>query len=159
MEQETKKATFAAGCFWGVEASFRELAGVLDTQVGYTGGETEYPTYDDVCSHKTGHAEAVEVTYDPTVTTYEQLLDAFFAMHDPTQKDGQGLNFGTNYRSAVFVHDDEQQQAVEAAIAKLTEEKAHEGRPIVTEISPVGTFWRAEEHHQRYFEKNGGRYC
>jgi peptide-methionine (S)-S-oxide reductase len=159
MVHEKEKATFAAGCFWGVEASFRELPGVLDTQVGYTGGQTEQPTYEAVCSQKTGHAEAVEVTYDPRITTYEALLEVFFRIHNPTQKDGQGLNFGSNYRSAVFTHNDQQQQAAQEAIAKLTEEGAHHGRPIVTEVTPAGTFWRAEEYHQRYFEKHGGRYC
>jgi peptide-methionine (S)-S-oxide reductase len=159
MDTKREEATFAAGCFWGVEAAFRELPGVVDTMVGYTGGHTEHPTYEDVCSHTTGHAEAVQVRYDPTKISYEQLLHAFWEMHDPTQKGGQGLDIGDNYRSAIFYHTDTQRAAAEAAKAAEQGMKRYGGRTIVTEIAPASTFWRAEEYHQRYFEKTGRRVC
>jgi peptide-methionine (S)-S-oxide reductase len=151
-------ATFAAGCFWGVEARFAALAGVLRTEVGYTGGTTDRPTYHDVCSHTTGHAEAVRLEYDPDAITYEELLDAFFAMHDPTTRDRQGPDVGSQYRSAIYVHTPEQETAARAAVARLDAEGRFR-RPIVTEIVAAPEFWRAEEYHQRYFEKHGRSGC
>lgn len=152
------KATFAAGCFWGVEAAFRQVPGVTATAVGYSGGATERPTYHDVCTGRTGHAEAVEVTFDPGRVSYDELLDAFWANHDPTQRDRQGPDVGTQYRSAVFVHDDEQKVAALASRERL-ERSGRLGRPIATEITPVSTFWRAEDYHQRYLEKRGLATC
>ncbi|MEE4271805.1 MAG: peptide-methionine (S)-S-oxide reductase MsrA [Thermoanaerobaculales bacterium] len=152
------KATFGAGCFWGVEMSFRRLDGVLDTVVGYAGGHTENPTYEQVCGHGTGHAEVVEVEYEPAVITYEQLLDAFFEMHDPTQVNRQGPDIGDQYRSVIFFHSDEQQTAAEKAKADLQASGRH-ARPIATAIEPAPTFYRAEEYHQRYIEKRGGGGC
>jgi len=149
------KATFAAGCFWGVEAAFRAVPGVLGTQVGYTGGTTENPTYEQVCGDTTGHAEAVEVTFDPAKVSYEQLLDLFFSIHDPTEVNRQGPDFGSQYRSEIFVHDASQAKAAARAKAALETEKRFP-RPIATAISPVATFWRAEEYHQQYEEKRGG---
>jgi peptide-methionine (S)-S-oxide reductase len=156
MERHLETATFAAGCFWGVEADFREIPGVTDTRVGYVGGARENPTYRDVCSGATGHAEAVEVTYDPAVVPYAALLDAFFRLHDPTTLNRQGPDVGSQYRSAVFYASDEQRQA--ADVAKATHGSAL-SRPIVTQIVPVGRFWPAEDYHQRYLEKQGLRTC
>lgn len=153
-----KKATFAAGCFWGVEAAFRAVPGVVDTQVGYTGGHTKNPTYRDVCTHQTGHAEAVEVTFDPTRVGYDQLLKVFWSIHDPTQVDRQGPDVGSQYRSAIFYHDAEQKTAAEASRDALASSGAVLG-PIATEIVPSGEFYRAEEYHQRYQEKHGGVSC
>lgn len=151
-------ATFAAGCFWGVQASFDGVKGVVSTTVGYAGGHTEKPTYKDVCSDTTGHAEAVQVVFDPAVVTYEQLLDKFWSIHDPTTLNRQGPDFGSQYRSVVFYHSPEQQAAATASEEKL--EKAHRfPRPIVTEIVPAATFWPAEEYHQKYFQKHGGGSC
>lgn len=155
---KTEKATFAAGCFWGVESAFRQVGGVMDTQVGYTGGKTERPTYKEVCSDATGHAEAVEITFDPAKVSYRSLTDLFFKMHDPTQVNRQGPDVGTQYRSAVFYHSPEQQAAAEAAKAAL-EKSGKYKKPIATQILPAGLFYRAEEYHQRYFEKNGGPVC
>jgi peptide-methionine (S)-S-oxide reductase len=147
-----EKATFAAGCFWGIESQFRKLPGVVETQVGYTGGIVKNPTYEEVCSHTTGHAEAVEVTFDPALVTYEQLLDLFWRIHDPTSKNRQGPDVGTQYRSAIFTHNGEQ-----AEIAHREKEALlKSGKNIVTEIAPAGPFYRAEEYHQRYHEKRGG---
>lgn len=151
-------ATFAAGCFWGVQAEFDRLPGVLATQVGYTGGDVERPTYRQVCSHATGHAEAVRVEYDPAVISYEQLLEAFFAIHDPTQLNRQGPDYGTQYRSAVFVHDEAQREAAEAMIRRLSAEGRYQ-RPIVTQVVPAGPWWPAEEYHQKYFAKHGRGGC
>ncbi len=151
----SEKATFAAGCFWGVEATFRAVKGVQDAQVGYIGGKLEKPTYQDVCSHATGHAEAVEVTFDPAQVSYEALLKVFFENHNPTTLNRQGPDVGDQYRSAVFFHTPGQKAAAEAAVKRLTEAKAFP-RPIVTQIVPAVTFWRAEEYHQRYHEKHGG---
>jgi peptide-methionine (S)-S-oxide reductase len=149
-------ATFAAGCFWGVEDTFRRVAGVLRTRVGYTGGRTENPTYRDVCSHTTGHAEAVEVTYNPDVVSYDDLLKVFWASHDPTQVNRQGPDIGDSYRTAIFTHDSEQASAArESRNAEQTKYK----RPIATEITPTPEFWVAEEYHQQYFEKNSGASC
>jgi len=153
-----EKATFAAGCFWGVESTFRAVPGVLDVAVGYTGGQTANPTYEDVCSDDTGHAEAVEVDFDPARVTYDQLLDVFWENHDPTQKNRQGPDVGTQYRSAIFTHSPAQKAAAEASKAKL-EASGRYKRPIATEITPASTFYRAEEYHQRYLEKRGLAHC
>ena len=152
------KATFGAGCFWGIEEAFRQAPGVTDTAVGYTGGHTENPTYEAVCTGRTGHAEVVQVEYDPARIGYERLLEVFWEVHDPTQRDGQGPDIGTQYRSAIFVHDEEQRTAAEAS-REQSQAGGRFRRPIVTEIVPASTFWRAEEYHQRYFQKNGGHGC
>ncbi len=156
--QIMERATFAAGCFWGVEAAFRQIEGVTDAVVGYTGGIVESPTYKMVCSDRTGHAEAVEVTYDPAVVSYEELLDTFWRVHDPTQLNRQGPDVGTQYRSAVFYHTPEQQAAAEALKRRLAESGTYR-HPIVTQIVPAVTFWRAEDYHQRYLEKRGLAHC
>ncbi|HOO54617.1 MAG TPA: peptide-methionine (S)-S-oxide reductase MsrA [Methanothrix sp.] len=155
---KTEKSTFAAGCFWGVEAAFREVGGVVSTSVGYTGGSTKDPTYEDVCTDRTGHAEAVEVVYDPDVVTYEELLDLFWSIHDPTTRNRQGPDVGSQYRSAVFYHDPEQKAAALAKMNELQRSGIYK-REIVTEIVPASEFYRAEEYHQRYFEKHGRRGC
>ncbi|MGA8529168.1 MAG: peptide-methionine (S)-S-oxide reductase MsrA [Acidobacteriaceae bacterium] len=152
------KATFAAGCFWGVEARFQQLPGVTATAVGYEGGSLEQPSYQQVCTDRTGHAEAVEIDYDPEQITYEKLLDEFFSLHDPTQLNRQGPDWGTQYRSAVFFHTPEQEAAAKAAIARLSAEKKF-SKPIVTLVVPAETFWRAEEYHQKYLEKRGALSC
>lgn len=151
-----EKAIFAAGCFWGVEAAFRQVPGVLDAVSGYIGGTTENPTYRQVCGRSTGHAEAVEVTYDPSRVTYGQLLDVFWQIHDPTQLNRQGPDVGDQYRSAIFTHGDEQQREAEASRDR---EQAKHRKPIVTQILSAPKFWPAEDYHQRYFEKNGGAAC
>lgn|SRR5512146_3455918 len=151
-----EKATFGAGCFWGVEAAFREIPGVTDTAVGYSGGTMERPTYEDVCTDATGHAEVVEVTFDPKAVSYRALVEKFFALHDPTTLNRQGPDFGRQYRSAIFFHSPEQE---ETAREVLREAQQHLSRPIVTEVTPAKTFWRAEEFHQRYLEKRGLRSC
>lgn len=156
--RKTEKATFAAGCFWGVEAAFREVEGVVSTSVGYTGGTTEDPTYEEVCSDRTGHAEAVEVIYDPEVVSYEELIDVFWSIHDPTTKNRQGPDVGSQYRSAIFYHNPEQRAAALARVGKLQRSGLYDGE-IVTEIVPASEFYRAEEYHQRYFEKHGRRGC
>ncbi len=152
------KATFGAGCFWGVEATFRNTAGVTDAAVGYAGGETDNPTYKQVCSGATGHAEVVELDYDPEQISYEQLLEVFFNLHDPTTLNRQGPDIGTQYRSAIFYHSAEQEAAATAMKEKL-DASGRYNRPITTEITAAPTFWRGEEYHQRYFEKNGGGAC
>jgi peptide-methionine (S)-S-oxide reductase len=149
------KAIFAAGCFWGIEDAFRRVPGVLDAISGYTGGHTDNPTYREVCAGDTGHAEAVEVTYDPEKVSYVELLNFFWTIHDPTQKNRQGPDVGSQYRSAIFTIDDEQKIAAVASKRQL-EESGTFPRPIATEISPATAFWRAEEYHQRYHEKHGG---
>jgi len=151
-----KKATFGAGCFWGVEAAFRQVEGVTATRVGYSGGTLENPTYEDVCSHTTGHAEVIEVTYDPERVSYEQLLDVFWHKHDPTQLNRQGWDIGDNYRSVIFVHDDEQR---EAALRSKAREQSSWAAPIVTQIEPAQTFYEAEDYHQQYLEKRGRSSC
>ena len=154
----TETATFAAGCFWGVEQAFRDANGVTATEVGYTGGHTENPTYEEICRKGTGHAEAVLVTYDPAVVSYDELLTLFWKIHDPTQVNRQGPDLGDQYRTAIFTHSDEQN---EAAVASRTAE-AQSGRhakPIATLIEPLGKWWKAEEYHQQYFEKRGGGAC
>lgn len=154
MSDGLQKATFGAGCFWGVESNFRQIPGVVDARVGYLGGTLDNPTYEDVCTDRTGHAEVVQVTYDPQKVSYEKLLDAFWTMHDPTQLNRQGPDYGTQYRSAIFFHTPEQE-----AIAKRSKEEAQRSgrfkRPIVTEITPASKFYEAEDYHQRYFEKRG----
>ena len=150
------RATFAAGCFWGVEDFFRSVPGVVDAVSGYTGGNTASPTYPQVCSGTTGHAEAVLVTFDPSVVSYGALLEAFWRHHDPTTPNRQGPDVGTQYRSAVFVHDADQEKAARESVADF---QARFARPIVTEITPASTFWPAEEYHQRYVEKTGHGAC
>jgi peptide-methionine (S)-S-oxide reductase len=152
------KATFGAGCFWGVEAAFRRIDGVTDAAVGYAGGHTESPTYREVCSHGTGHAEVVEVEYDPSRVSFEDLLDAFWEMHDPTQVNRQGPDIGDQYRSVIFFHTPEQQQSAEKSKQKL-DQSTTMPRPVATLIEPAPTFWRAEEYHQRYLEKNSHAAC
>ncbi len=149
-----REATFGAGCFWGVEAAFRRVPGVRETAVGYMGGTLESPRYEDVCTGRTGHAEVVRVAYDPEAVSYETLLDVFWQCHDPTQRDRQGPDVGTQYRSVIFTHDAAQEAAARASKAAL-ERSGRFARPIVTEIVPAGPFWRAEEYHQQYFEKRG----
>ncbi len=151
-------ATFAAGCFWGVEETFRTLPGVLSTRVGYTGGSTDTPTYEQVCTDQTGHAEAVEVTYDPAQVTYEQLLEVFFANHNPTERNRQGPDVGSQYRSAIFTHDQKQRTAAEKAIATLTAERRF-ARPIATQVADAAPFFPAEEYHQQYLLKRGLSSC
>jgi len=151
-------ASFAAGCFWGVEARFREVPGVLDAVSGYMGGHAANPTYKQVCSGDTGHAEAVQVTFDDGQVSYAELLELFFDMHNPTTLNRQGPDFGSQYRSVAFWHDPQQRDQAEAKIRELNAS----GRwpdPIVTQVVPAARFWRAEEYHQRYFEKNGGGFC
>lgn len=148
------KAVFAAGCFWGVEAAFRRVDGVKGTLVGYTGGHVERPSYEQVCSDTTGHAEAVLVEFDPELVGYEQLLDVFFQVHDPTQKDRQGPDIGSQYRSAIFVLDEEQEQVARGAIERL-DASGRLPRPVATRIEPAATFWPAEDYHQRYLERRG----
>lgn len=152
------KATFAAGCFWGIEAAFRAIDGVVSTCVGYTGGTTEEPTYKDVCSGRTGHAEAVQVSFDPARVSYERLLDVFWQIHDPTSLNRQGPDVGTQYRSAIFFHDAAQEAAARASKARLEAEGGLR-RPIVTEIVPAGAFYLAEDYHQQYLEKRGAAAC
>jgi peptide-methionine (S)-S-oxide reductase len=151
-----QKATFGAGCFWGVEATFRRLAGVKETQVGYMGGRTNNPTYKDVCTDTTGHAEVLEVTFDPAVISYHDLLEVFWNNHNPTTLNRQGPDVGAQYRSAIFYHSPEQE--AEARASKEAAQ-AHFPRPIVTEIVPATEFWRAEEYHQQYLEKRGLSQC
>ena len=149
-----EEATFGAGCFWGVEAAFGQLSGVQSTSVGYLGGDFENPTYQHVCSGQTGHAEVVRVEYDPALISYEDLLDLFWKVHDPTTSNRQGPDVGTQYRSAVFFHTPEQQAAAETSKAQL-EASGRYPNPIVTEITPVSEFYMAEDYHQQYFEKRG----
>ncbi len=152
------KATFGAGCFWGVEEEFRKVEGVRDTAVGYAGGSLENPTYKDVCSDRTGHAEVVEVDYDPAEASYETLLDVFWNGHDPTQLNRQGPDVGTQYRSVIFFHSPEQEAAARASKARQ-DESGRFRRPIATVIEPAPNFWRAEEYHQRYLDKRGLGSC
>jgi peptide-methionine (S)-S-oxide reductase len=151
-----ERATFAAGCFWGVEAAFRQIHGVLQTAVGYTGGHVPDPTYERVCRYRTGHAEAVEVWFDPTQVSYAQLLETFWRIHNPTTRNRQGFDFGSQYRSAIFCHDAGQH---EAAVSSRDAEQKSVKRQIVTQITPASAFYRAEEYHQRYLEKHGRTSC
>ncbi len=154
----TEIATFGAGCFWGVEAAFRRLPGVVDVAAGYSGGHMPNPTYKDVCSHTTGHAEVVQVTFDPQKISYDQLLDLFWQIHNPTQVNRQGPDVGTQYRSAIFVHSPEQKAIAEKSKAALAAGGKFQ-RPIATEITTAGPFYRAEEYHQKYLEKHGAASC
>jgi peptide-methionine (S)-S-oxide reductase len=156
MNSTLQRAIFAAGCFWGVEASFREIEGVVETSVGYSGGHTQDPTYEQVCSSTTGHAEAVDVWFDPALVSYDELLDTFWSIHDPTTPNRQGWDIGSQYRSAIFVHDADQERQ---AVASRDARQQAVTRPIVTEIVTAGPFCPAEEYHQRYFEKHGGAAC
>ena len=153
-----EKATFGAGCFWGVQTTFDRVPGVVETAVGYEGGKLDNPTYRDVCTGRTGHAEALQITFDPTRVNYQQLLDVFFSSHDPTQLNRQGPDHGEQYRSVIFYHSAEQQQAAVATVARLNAEHKFP-RPIVTQIVPAQTFWVAEEYHQKYLEKRGVASC
>jgi peptide-methionine (S)-S-oxide reductase len=157
-DPNTAEAAFAAGCFWGVEHFFAEVPGVLSTQVGYMGGTTKNPTYKDVCRGDTNHAEAVRLIYDPNQVSYETLVKLFFKMHDPTTRNRQGPDVGSQYRSAIFFHTDDQKQTAQAVIRKLTADRAFK-RPIVTQVAPAAPFWKAEDYHQQYFKKNPGRSC
>jgi peptide-methionine (S)-S-oxide reductase len=152
----SEMATFGAGCFWQVEVSLRAVPGVLDTQVGYMGGALERPTYQDVCTDRTGHAEVCQVTFDPERVSYDQLLDVFWGLHDPTQKNRQGWDIGTQYRTGIFTHSPEQEAAARASLQRA---QSRFRRPIVTEITQAGQFWPAEEYHQRYLEKRGLASC
>jgi peptide-methionine (S)-S-oxide reductase len=154
----TEKATFGAGCFWGVEAAFRQVEGVTGTAVGFMGGSLASPTYRDVCTDRTGHAEVVEVEYDPARVSYENLLEIFWQVHDPTQLNRQGPDVGTQYRSVIFFHSPQQESAARASQQKL-QASGRCPRPVVTEIVPVAEFWRAEEYHQQYLEKRGLAHC
>jgi len=150
-----EKATFGAGCFWGIEAAFRQVKGVKTTAVGYSGGTLENPTYDDVCSGQTGHAEVVQLEFDPKRVSYGELLNLFWDVHDPTTANRQGPDVGSQYRSAIFFHGPEQEAAARASLAH-EEQSGRFGRPIVTEITPASTFYMAEDYHQQYMEKRGG---
>ena len=156
MSEQT--ASFAAGCFWGVEARYREVEGVLDAVSGYMGGHTQNPSYQDICRGDTGHAEAVQVVFDDEQVSYSELLDLFFDLHNPTTLNRQGPDFGSQYRSAVFWHDEEQRIAVEQKINEVNASGKWPG-PVVTQLAKAPEFWRAEEYHQRYFEKNGAGFC
>jgi peptide-methionine (S)-S-oxide reductase len=154
----TEKAVFAAGCFWGVEKVFSALKGVSSTQVGYTGGTAPNPTYEQVCTGRTGHAEAIEISFDPSVISYEELLEVFFRHHNPTTLNRQGNDVGSQYRSAIFYHSSQQKKAAETALAALDKAKLFRDG-IVTEVSPASDFYRAEEYHQKYLKKNPLGYC
>ena len=153
-----EKATFAAGCFWGVEATFRQVKGVTSTAVGYMGGTLKNPTYEDVCSDKSGHAEVVQLEFDPAVVSYKSLLKTFWDTHNPTTMNRQGPDIGTQYRSAIFFHSPEQEAEARASMAELQKSGVFK-RPIVTQIVPASDFWRAEEYHQQYLEKRGLAHC
>ena len=154
----TEIATFAAGCFWGVEEAFRNREGVIDTEVGYTGGRTENPTYEEVCRKGTGHAEAVRVTFDPEVVSYDDLLALFWKVHDPTQVNRQGPDLGEQYRTAIFTHSDAQREAALASRSAEAQSDRH-ARPIATLIEPAAPWWKAEDYHQQYFAKRGVGAC
>lgn len=154
----TEKATFGAGCFWGVESTFREVEGVADVAVGYEGGHTTNPSYKDVCTDMTGHAEVIEVDFDPSKVSYEKLLDTFWNSHDPTQVNRQGPDFGTQYRTVIFYHTPEQERAARQSKEAL-EKSGRFSRPIATQIVPAQTFYRAEDYHQQYLAKRGLRHC
>ncbi|NHI91214.1 MAG: peptide-methionine (S)-S-oxide reductase [Candidatus Lokiarchaeota archaeon] len=158
MPTKSKVATFAGGCFWGVEEAFLKVPGVLKTKVGYAGGTTENPTYKEVCSGITGHAEAIEIYFDPEKTDYEQLLEIFWIIHDPTQVNRQGNDVGTQYRSIIFYHDIEQQEKAKLSIKKLNLSGKYL-KPIATELLPAQKFWPAEKYHQKYLQINSGGYC
>jgi peptide-methionine (S)-S-oxide reductase len=153
-----QKATFAAGCFWGIETHFRSINGVIETRVGYTGGSVENPSYEEVCGGKTGHAESVELIYNPAIVTYEELLENFWKIHDPTTLNKQGPDIGSQYRSAIFYHNEKQKELAEYSKAKLIETKTYKNN-VVTEIKPASMFYPAEEYHQQYYEKHGYMGC
>ena len=157
-ENRTELATFGAGCFWGVEEEFRKLHGVISTKVGYLGGNKDNPSYEEICSDETGHAEVVEVTFDREKINYEQLLNLFWNIHNPTQLNRQGVDVGTQYRSAIFYHSEEQKEKAISSKNNLEKENKY-SRPIVTEISQVKTFWEAEDYHQQYLTKRGLTSC
>jgi peptide-methionine (S)-S-oxide reductase len=158
LPMETEKATFGAGCFWGVEETFRNVKGVLSTSVGYAGGTVQNPTYHDVCSDKTGHAEVVQVEFDPSQVSYDELLNVFWSNHNPTMLNRQGPDVGTQYRSVIFYHSPEQQAAATVSKEKL-EKSGRFTRSVVTQIEPAPKFWHAEEYHQRYLQKRGQSHC
>jgi peptide-methionine (S)-S-oxide reductase len=155
-ESRLEKATFAAGCFWGIEAAFSKINGVKSTTVGYTGGHLQKPTYEQVCSGKTGHAEAVQISYDPKIVSYEELLEVLWKIHDPTTPDRQNQDVGYQYRSAVFYHSEDQRLAAEKSKQKA---QSRFTKPVVAEITPAPTFYKAEEYHQKYLEKKGQKSC
>jgi len=158
MKDAIQVATFGAGCFWGVEAAFRKVDGVVSTSVGYMGGTLENPTYRDVCTGRTGHAEVVQVSYDPSRVSYQDLLQVFWEIHDPTTMNRQGPDRGTQYRSVIFYHNSEQELAARSSKEQI-EKTGKFKKEIVTQIAPAGTFWKAEEYHQQYFEKTGRSSC
>jgi peptide-methionine (S)-S-oxide reductase len=158
VEVATEKATFGAGCFWGVEARFDEIPGVIETAVGYEGGRTKNPTYKEVCTDCSGHAEVVQLTFDPARVSYDSLLDTFFALHDPTQLNRQGPDMGTQYRSVIFAHSDAQRREAQAKIRELNAAGFFR-KPVVTTVEPSDVFWKAEEYHQKYLEKRGMVAC
>ncbi len=151
-----EKATFGAGCFWGVESAFREIPGVVDAAVGYEGGTLDKPTYQDVCTDETGHAEVVELTFDPAKVNYEKLVEAFFGLHNPTTLNRQGPDIGTQYRSVIFFHSPEQERVAREVMARV---QPRFNKPIVTSVEPAQTFYRAEEYHQQYLAKRGLKHC
>jgi peptide-methionine (S)-S-oxide reductase len=157
-QMTTEIATFGAGCFWGVEAAFSKVPGVIEAVSGYSGGRTENPTYKDVCTDETGHAEVVQVTFDPAKVSFERLLEVFWGIHDPTQVNRQGPDFGSQYRTAIFFHTPEQEATAKKVKAELNASGKFK-RPIATEITAAGPFYRAEEYHQKYFEKRGATSC
>ena len=155
---QTQKATFGAGCFWGVEETFRNLKGVISTAVGYAGGKKDHPSYEDVCSDETGHAEVVEVEFDPAQIDYNKLLDVFWSNHNPTTLNRQGPDVGTQYRSVIFYHSPEQKAAAEAS-KEAVDKSGRFPRPVVTQVESAPKFWRAEEYHQQYLNKRGQTHC
>jgi methionine-S-sulfoxide reductase len=155
---KTQTAIFAAGCFWGVQFYFDQVPGVIQTEAGYTGGHTHNPTYEQVCGHSTGHAEAVKITFDPSKTSYQTLLKHFFRIHDPTQHNRQGPDIGDQYRSAIFYTNDQQKAEAQELLNKLSNSKEYD-KPIVTKLEPAGTFWKAEDYHQKYTQKTGMGAC
>lgn len=159
MSDNLERVLFGAGCFWGVEESFRHIRGVVDTAVGYSGGKTENPTYEQVCSKTTGHAEVVEVVFDPGKVTFSELLDAFWECHDPTQLNRQGPDVGDQYRTAIYYTSEAQRETAESSKKRMQDSPKFQGRTIVTEIAPAQTFWRAEEYHQRFLAKRGMSRC
>jgi len=158
LENKMEKATFAAGCFWGVELAFQQIGGVVETSVGYTGGQTDKPNYEQVCTGRTGHAEAVEVVFDPKIVSYLELLNIFWKKHDPTTLNRQGPDIGSQYRSAIFYHNNEQKGIAEESKKKLTASGSYPN-PVVTEITEISVYYLAEDYHQKYLEKRGMKSC
>ena len=158
--RQTQVATLGGGCFWCVEAVYSELNGVLKVESGYSGGTTKNPSYEDVCSDQTGHAEVIQVTFDPKVISYRELLQIFFSVHDPTTLNRQGHDVGSQYRSVIFYHDEDQKKVASEVISEISREKIWGSKPIVTELKPLETFYPAEDYHQEYFKKNPAQpYC